>query len=200
MFANSRKLLVPLATMAVAGVVTVGSGATWTSQTTKTTTVAAGELVITNNAGGATLNLANLKPGDVRTGSITITNDGTVDAKVAIAESVTDTNDFSVFDNGTPALSTDDKRVLQIHITRDGATVYNGDFGGLEGLGPWTGGATLLAVDNPGTSGVVEDKTTIEFTVTMLTEAIASDQNKTAGAGYSFTITPAATTGTAPWS
>ena len=80
---NRRKVLVPLTTVLVAGAVAVGSGATFTSTTDNTiSSVTSGTLTHTNSKDRAAIfNLpANLKPGDVVNGTVTITNTGSLPA------------------------------------------------------------------------------------------------------------------------
>ena len=79
---SRRKAVAALATMLAAGAVAVGSGATFTTQTHNTVSgVTAGNLKQTNSkADKAVLNLANIKPGDSVTGSVTITNTGSIGA------------------------------------------------------------------------------------------------------------------------
>lgn len=186
---TGRKLLIPLATMAVAGAVAIGSGATWTAQEPTTTAIASGALSMT--ADGATLNLANLKPGDTRTGVLTISNTGSIDANLAIQEVVTDSNDFFL-DLGTDEApggegTAADVSDLQITIDRDGTVVYDGNFGGLsaENLKDVTNSDPLLAASTENT----DDDTAFTFTVELLSTAHADSQSKSAGATYTFTTT-----------
>ena len=89
MTANRRKVLVPLATLLVAGAVAIGSGATWTSTTSSSVTVTSGDLLHTNNHDDAVLTVANIKPGDTVTGTVVIENTGTLDAVLSFQESAT---------------------------------------------------------------------------------------------------------------
>ena len=86
--ATRRKVLVPLATLLVAGAVTVGSGATFTSQTAHSAAVTSGTLSHTNSQNGLKLNITGIKPGDTRSGTVTLTNDGNLDSTLALSESV----------------------------------------------------------------------------------------------------------------
>ena len=81
---NTRKILVPLATLLVAAAVAVGSGATFTSSSESAITATAGDLVHVNSEDGATLNVTDLKPGDTQTGSLTITNTGSLDSDLTL--------------------------------------------------------------------------------------------------------------------
>lgn len=190
MSGNTRKLLVPLATMAVAAAVTVGSGATWTSTTTSTTSVTAGALSSSNDSDAKTLTIGNMKPGDVLTGSVTISNTGSVDAKLAMQETVTTASTFAK-QVGPDGLSNtaDDVSDLQLRIDRDGTVIYDGNFGGFaaSGLTDITGSTKLLAADPTSTA----DTTTITFKVRLKADADTSSQSAVAGTSYSFVATPA---------
>ena len=179
MSGNTRKLLVPLATMAVAAAVTIGSGATWTSEVPSTTIATAGVLEATGN--GATLSISNMKPGDTRTGTLTITNTGSIPANIALAETV---------NTVTHAFVGND---LTIEIKRDGQVIYpDGPFGGLNSAltaGDVTNNDPLLAVDDPATTDD-ETKTTFTFAVTLIAAADEADQDATANVDYDFTFTP----------
>jgi hypothetical protein len=70
---RSRKILIPLATMAVAAAVVVGSGATWTSESDNHVSVTAGQIVHVNAHNGATLSVTRLKPGSEVSETLTIT-------------------------------------------------------------------------------------------------------------------------------
>lgn len=186
MFANSGKLLVPLTTMVVAGAVTIGSGATWTSETTKSTTVSAGKVLHTDN-GLTTLNLKDLKPGDVMTGTVTVTNTGSIDSYLHITET-SSVNHFTAPAN------------LHLTITADKMTapLYDGAFGGLgdtqelEVKSLATTSPFLLTKPVTGPSAVAGGAVTLSFKVTLDADAPASDQNMTAGATYSVVTVPAA--------
>ena len=76
MAANRRKVLVPLATLMVAGTVAVGSGASFTSTTASTTAVTSGSVTHVNDV--TSLSITNIKDKDTVTGSVKITNTGTL--------------------------------------------------------------------------------------------------------------------------
>ena len=86
MTANSRKILVPLATLLAAGAIAVGSGATLTSTSNSSASVTAGTLLHTNNHDGSVMDVANIKPGDTVSGTVVITNDGILDAILSLQE------------------------------------------------------------------------------------------------------------------
>jgi hypothetical protein len=175
MTATSRKVLVPLATLLVAGAVAIGSGATWTSTTESAVSVTSGDLMHTNNHDGATLTVEDMKPGDTVTGTVEIENTGSLDAVLSFQESA-DSSSFAA--NG-----------LNLVIEQDGVELFDGDFAAYENT-----------VHNLGDldSG---DTTTFTFTVSMPADASNANQNKSAGATYTWVTTQkdAGTTLTELW-
>lgn len=160
---NSRKLLVPLATLVAAGAIAVGSGATFTSTTGNTISAAtSGTLTHSNSkADQAIFNLANMKPGDTLNGTLTLTNTGSLPAAFSLTE-VSSANGF-----------TGSNLTLDIVDSTTGATVYSGSFGGLADgaknpLGTWASGAAHA----------------FKFTVKLSQDAPNADQGKTANAVY----------------
>ena len=93
---NRRKILIPLATLLAAGAVAVGSGATFTSTSVSSSAVTAGTLVHTNSRDGLSMNVANIKPGDSISGTVTISNTGDLDSTLTLQE----TADASTFTAG----------------------------------------------------------------------------------------------------
>lgn len=88
---RSRRLLVPLATLVAAGGIVMASGATFATSTASTGLAASGTLTQVNSNSGA-FSKSNLKPGDTVTGSVTITNKGSLPANFTLSETeVTDT-------------------------------------------------------------------------------------------------------------
>ncbi len=160
---KSKKVLVPLATLAAAGAIAVGSGATFTSQTGNTVSaVTSGTLQQTNSKdGGAIFDLTNLKPGDTLNGNLTLTNTGSLPG----AFSLTETSSSNAFSG--------DNLTLAITNTTTGATVYSGTFGGLV-----DGTKTDIGVIQPGVAN------TFKFTVKLATSTPNADQGKTASAVY----------------
>lgn len=162
---TTLKLLVPLATLAAAGAVAVGSGATFTSSSGNTiSSVTAGTLTQSNSkADQAIFNLTNMKPGDVLSGSLTLTNTGSLPALFSLTE-VSATNGFS-----------GSNLTLSIVDTTAHATVYTGTFGGMTAgtplaLGDWAAGSAH----------------NFTFTVTLDANTPNADQGKTAGAVFSW--------------
>ncbi len=160
---NSKKILVPLATLVAAGAIAVGSGATFTSQSNNTiSAVTSGTLTHSNSKDNAAIfNLTNMKPGDVLNGALAITNTGSLPAAFSLTE-VSSTNGF-----------TGSNLNLKITNNTTSQTVYNGTFGGLV-----DGTKNDLGTIQP---GVVNNFT---FTVTLADTTPNADQGKTANASY----------------
>lgn len=160
---NTRKLLVPLATLAAAAAVAVGSGATFTSTSGNTiSAVTAGTLTQSNSkADQAIFNLSNMKPGDTVTGTLTLTNTGSLAAAFSLVE-VSSANSFAGND-----------LTLEITDTTTGTSVYNGTFGGLV-----DGAKTDLGTWAPNAAH------SFKFVVKLDSAAGNGDQGKTANAVY----------------
>lgn len=161
----TTKLLVPLATLATAAAVAVGSGATFTSTSGNTiSSVTSGTLTQSNSkANQAIFNLTNMKPGDVLNGSLTLTNTGSLPALFSLTE-VSATNGF-----------TGSNLTLSIVDTTTSTTVYSGTFGGMTAgapvaLGDWAAGSAH----------------NFTFTVKLDSATPNADQGKTAGAVFSW--------------
>ena len=138
----------------------MGSGATFTSASSNTiSSVTSGTLTQSNSKDGeAIFDLPNMKPGDTVNGTVTITNTGSLPATFTLTESQ-DTNTFA-------------EDMLTLTIT-DGATlVYSGNFGGFDAaeLGTFAS----------------EEARTYTFSVALDEGADNSQQNKTAGAIYTW--------------
>lgn len=172
---NSKKILVPLATLVAAGAVAIGSGATFTSSTANTiSSVTSGTLTQTNSkADAAIFDLANIKPGDVVNGSLTITNTGSLPAAFSLTET-TSTNGFA-----------DNALTLTITNTTSGTQVYNGNFGGLA-----DGTKNPLGTVEPGVAN------SYTFSVKLAATADNTQQGKSATAAYSWDSTQLAATTT----
>lgn len=162
---NSKKILVPLATVLAAGAVAVGSGATFTSGSNNTiSAVTSGTLSQENSKDGqAIFTLTDMKPGDTVNGRLSITNTGSLPATFGLTE-VSSSNGFSA-----------GNLTLTITNTTTGAEVYAGEFGGLE---------NNVKKD----LGVVEggDQNDYLFQVKLNQGAGNVDQGQTAGATYSW--------------
>jgi hypothetical protein len=162
---NRTKLLVPLATMAVAAAVTVGSGATWTSSTGINSSVKAGSILTTNSRGGLTLDISRLEPGDTQTGSVQITHSGDMDAKLVLSQT-SGTNGFAL-----PSYVT-------LAITEGTTTIWSGDF------------ASMSTSQDLDTSFVPNETHTYTFTVTLSASTPDDQQGKQANAAFAFISTP----------
>lgn len=164
MATTSSKVLIPLTTLLVAGAVAVGSGATWTSTTGSSVSVTAGTLLQSNDRNNATLTLSNIKPGDSMTGTVKVTNTGTVNSTLDIAASGV-SNSFT--DN------------LTISVTENGTSLYSGPF-------------RTLALTQPDLAFAPTEVATYAVTVALSQDAPNADQAKTAGAKFTFTQTQVA--------
>lgn len=161
----NKKILFPLATLAAAGAVAIGSGATFTSTSGNTiSSVTSGTLTQANSKDGqAIFNLTNMKPGDTLNGSLTLTNTGSLPATFSLTET-SSTNGFS-----------GDNLTLSITNTTTGAVVYNGTFGGLA-----DGAKNDLGVVQAGVAN------NYRFTVKLAQTADNTQQGKSATAAYTW--------------
>lgn len=127
------RLLGSLATVAVAGTLAIGSGATFTSSSSNAASgYKAGTLEQTNSkADSAIFDAENLKPGDVVIGEVTITNSGTLPATYTLTQ-VAAVNGFVDPTNLT----------FSVQDVTTGSTVWSGTFGELTSveLGTWEAG------------------------------------------------------------
>ncbi|GGB81242.1 hypothetical protein N798_00315 [Knoellia flava TL1] len=161
----AKKVLVPLTVLLAAGALAVGSGATFSSETSNTiSTVTSGTLLHTNSKNGAQIfNLTNLKPGDTLTGAVKITNTGSLPATFSLTET-SSTNAF-----------TGSNLKLAIKDVTNGKTIFDGTFGGLVD-------GTKTDLGQIGAGAAVD----YSFTVTLAQETTNDDQNKTATATYTW--------------
>ena len=168
----SKKVLLPLATAALAGALAVGSGADFSSTSGNTASnVTAGTLTQSNSKDGKSiLNLTNMKPGDSVYGQVTITNTGSLGSIFSVAET-----DTSTFTSGVLQ-----EKIEDVTNASAPATVYSGDFGsaGTRALGAWKAG----------------EARTYRLTVTLLQSATNTEQGKTASATFAWNGTQGAAT------
>lgn len=171
--ATNGKVLIPLATMLAAGAVAIGSGATFSSTSVHTATVTSGILHHTNDHNGVTLAIGNLQPGDTQTGSLVIKNDGTLDATASIAASAV---------NSTFTGSNLNLKVVETtaDATPQTVTLYDGSFANVG-----TGLTTALGALPVGKS------ITVAYTVSLSSATTDVDQNKSAGARFTYVTTQA---------
>lgn len=166
--ALSVKLLAPLATVAVAGAVAIGSGATFTSQTNNTiSAVTSGTLSQANTkADAAVFNLKDMKPGDTLNGGLTITNTGSLPAKFTLAETAS-ANGFA-----------GSNLTLTIKNVTTNKVVFDGTFGALVDNEKQDLGAVAAGAANQ-----------YAFTVKLAQDADNTQQGKTASASYQWAST-----------
>lgn len=158
---HPRRTVAALATALAATGVAVGSGATFTSSTTNPATLAtAGTLVQTNSkSGAAVVAPPNMKPGDAETGQVTVTNSGSLPAKMTL--------NVSGVQDGFSA------GAMTMAIRQGTTTLYSGNAGGVASaydLGTWSAG----------------ESRTYEVSFALASAAGNGDQGKKAGASLAF--------------
>lgn len=165
---RTKKILLPLATLTVAGAIAVGSGATFTSTSGNTiSSVTTGSLTQTNSKNNAAIfNLTNMKPGDSVIGAVTLTNTGTLPAKFSLTETLS----ANAFGDKT---ANDNYLKLVITNVTTNTQVWAGNFGALV-----DGTANALGEFAPAAAN------TYRFTVTLDAAAPNSEQGKVANATY----------------
>jgi spore coat-associated protein N len=161
---SHKRAIVGLATVLAATAVAVGSGATFTSQTANAeSSFVSGTLTQTNSKDGvAIVTGANLKPGDVRSGEVTISNTGSLAGVFTLKER----NASNSFEAGSLNLTIQD-------TAPGGAEVFDGDLGSVPAAG--------IALGTYAADGGAH---TYRFTVTLSADAGNDDQGESAGAEY----------------
>jgi len=170
LFRNPGRALAGLLTVIVAAAAVVGSGADFSSHSANpANTFASGTLLQSNSRSGvAIVTGSNLKPGDVRSGEVTITNTGSLAGTFKLSE----TNASNPFGVGNMTLKVDD-------VTGQKTTnVYSGDVGKVAAEGIVLG------------SYAAGEAHTYRFTATFNKEAPNSDQGKVARADYEWDAVP----------
>jgi len=167
---NPKRALAALLTALVAVVAAVGSGADFSSHSANpANTFASGSLLQSNSKSGvAIVTGSNLKPGDVRSGEVTITNTGSLAGTFKLAESQA-SNGFGA---GDMTLKIDDVSGQKT------VGVYSGDVGKVPAEGIVLG------------SYAAGEAHTYRFTATFSKEAPNSDQGKVAKADYEWDAVP----------
>ncbi len=167
---NPKRALAALLTALVAVVAAVGSGADFSSHSANpANTFASGSLLQSNSKSGvAIVTGSNLKPGDVRSGEVTITNTGSLAGTFKLAESQA-SNGFGA---GDMTLKIDDVTGQKT------VSVYSGDVGKVPAEGIVLG------------SYAAGEAHTYRFTATFSKEAPNSDQGKVAKADYEWDAVP----------
>ncbi len=167
---NPKRAVLALVTALTATAVAVGSGADFSSHSANpANTFSSGTLVQSNSKSGvAIVTGANLKPGDVRSGEVTITNTGSLAGTFKLAES----NASNAFGAGDMTLKIDDVS------GKTPISIYSGDIGKVPaeaiGLGSFAAG----------------EARTYRFTTTFAQGSPNSDQGKVARADYEWDSAP----------
>lgn len=166
MFKHTR-IVAGLATALAALGVAVGSGASFSSQTANpSNTFSSGTFTHTNSKNGvAIVTGSNMKPGEVKTGEVTITNTGSLAGTFKLTES----NAINGFAAGNLKLKIEDVTAATP------VQVYSGD------LGAVTAGGISVGTYAAG------EAHTYRFTVTFDQNAPNADQAKSASADYTWT-------------
>ncbi|MGA8256374.1 MAG: hypothetical protein WB767_07335 [Nocardioides sp.] len=179
MAANRRKVLIPLATLVVAGSVAVGSGATFTSTTASTTTLTSG--IVSQKNDVSSLAITNIKDKDTVTGTVTVTNTGTLDADLTLAQ-ISAPAEENTFNPGD----------LKLKITVPGATagsttvIYDGNFGAM----PTTPVALgSMAPDTDGAGPIQAGSITATFVVSLNESVDNTNEGKKALASFQWVST-----------
>lgn len=162
------RFITGLTTVLAAAGVAVGSGATFTaSSANPTNTFTAGTLTQSNSKNGtAIVTGTNMKPGDVKSGEVTIKNTGSL------------AGDFTLTESDRSNAFTAGKLKLKI-VKKSAPTValYEGDFGAV------TPNPIVLEKFDPA------EENTYVFTVTLDATAGNVDQGKSATATYTWDAT-----------
>lgn len=165
MAANRRKILVPLATLTVAGAVAVGSGASFTSTTASTTSVSSG--VVSHSNDTTSLVVENIKDGDTITGEVAVTNTGTLDSDLTLEATAAD----GTFNNPD----------LTLQLLANGTEIYNGPFQDVDDAG-------ALDVARITAEGTTETAT-VTFVVTLDETTDNTNEDKDASATFTWVST-----------
>ncbi len=173
---NRRKVLVPLATLAIAGAIAVGSGATFTSTTASTTAVSSGAVTHANDV--SKLDIGNIKPGDTIKGTVTVTNTGSLDSTLSLRQ-VSATNGFVADDLQLTLTHTDSGTALTA-----ATPFYTGDFAKFA-----TKDLGALAADPDGSGPAKGGSATVQWAVTLKQSAANANEGKSATANYEWVST-----------
>ncbi|MGX6447512.1 TasA family protein [Patulibacter sp. S7RM1-6] len=170
LLSRPRRLIATLALVLAAAGVAVGSGATFTSHTANAAnTFTSGTLLHSNSkAGAALITGEGLKPGDSRTGEVTIKNTGSL------------AGDFTVSESNASSTFTPGSLIAKVEDVTDAAqpkTLYEGAPGafGSKQLGSFAAG----------------ESRTYRITVTLSASAPNADQGKNASADLEWNATTA---------
>lgn len=126
------KLVSLLAVLAVGGATSMFSAASFSSSSDNTTSAAAGAISVTNSkAGTAVISAAGMGPGDVRSGTLSLTNLGDIGSQAELK--VTGLNDTP----SSPALSSTLDLLVE-DITGAASTIWSGKLGSFNSVGAGT--------------------------------------------------------------
>lgn len=174
---TSRKVLVPFATLVAAGAVAIGSGATFTSESDSTISATSGIVEHSNSSlDDAELLITNLKPGGTATGTLTITNVGSLNSDLKVIASGA-TGDL------VPA--------LQLKIEGEDGVAFDDDFEKVDDNSAGYALGDLVAGQTPD-----EDSITVTVTVRMEDQGSLIDntfQDTSADLSLKFVTTQTAT-------
>jgi len=167
---NPKRSLVALVTVLVATAAAIGSGADFSSHSANpANTFSSGSLVQSNSKSGvAVVTGSNLKPGDVRSGEVTITNTGSLAGSFKLTESKASNG----FGEGDMTLKIDDVS------GKAPVGIYSGDIGKVPACGIGLG------------SYAAGEARTYRFTTTFAQGSPNSDQGKGAAADYEWDAAP----------
>jgi hypothetical protein len=167
---NPRRSILALVTALAATMAAVGSGADFSSHSANpANTFSSGSLVQSNSkAGVAIVTGSNLKPGDVRSGEVTITNTGTLAGTFKLTEAKA----ANAFGEGDMTLKIEDVS------GKAPVSIYSGEIDKVPtagiGLGSYAAG----------------EARTYRFTATFAQGSPNSDQGKTATADFEWDAAP----------
>jgi len=172
--------------LTVGALLLIGAGSlgAWTAVTTNPgNSFATGTLLMTNSDGCSTstangtcsaiLSATNMKPGSTATGTVTITNTGTLAGDYSLSE-----GSATVSPGGNPLCGD-----LTLSVTDDASTpntVYSGALNALP--------STTLSASNP--FAATNGAHTFTFTVTLPSSSSSSDQGATCTASFTWTAVP----------
>ena len=169
---HPKRALIAQATALVASVAAIGSGADFSSHSANpANTFSSGTLVQSNSKNGvAIVTGSNLKPGDSRSGEVTITNTGSLAGTFKLMEA-----------NAANSFGAGDMTVMIEDVSgAKPVSVYSGEIGKVPAAGIGLG------------SFAAGEARTYRFTATFAKEAPNSDQGKAARADYEWDAVPTA--------
>jgi spore coat-associated protein N len=85
--ASPARLVAALFALMLAAAMAVGTGANFNATSANVGNVVTAGIVAHTNSGGVILNVSKIKPGDTKTGTVTLKNTGDIDGKFTVASS-----------------------------------------------------------------------------------------------------------------